>query len=391
VSKQNHQPAAASDVASIQAEFARFFEHYGRQEPMQSPEAADTDSQLKNISLLLADTIAKQPAGTVLDIGSGKGVLLQRLSNLTVFIERPAWIYGAIDFPENLESIVSLAARLRLHRRLEVRSIEELHDQWISHETFPRPLLLVLRNVLHELTIEATALLLHTLALRTEPTDTLLIQDLQVFHQIERGNVCWIPKILEKTLQNCGFSTSLVEEPTARGNRWFTICAHRNDAHAPNFDEVRATVIGGRSDQLAVWNELNALLPGDEASRNPAIARLDFDLQRAALHQQLRRAQPGVFPEPGPAEQATIARKMFVKLLASSTLDDVRSSIVSIEEPAHFRDRARSQDALEAYLRGPAQLAIVTGGAFRAPNRTAQPGSSAAPSLAEELATRGFC
>jgi hypothetical protein len=29
--------------------------------------------------------------------------------------------------------------------------------------------------------------------------------------------------------------------------------------------------------------------------------------------------------------------------------------------------------------------------ALRAPNRTAQPGSSAAPSLAEELATRGFC
>ena len=58
---------------------------YGDAESVQEPTEAQTDNQLKSLSLLIEEVLQKTPQGTVLDIGCGKGVLLSKLAQLPSF------------------------------------------------------------------------------------------------------------------------------------------------------------------------------------------------------------------------------------------------------------------------------------------------------------------
>jgi hypothetical protein len=214
-------PTRGTPQAQLANELERFLRGYGEIEPVQGAESAAIDSQVKNLSLPLSRNIKASSSGTVLDIGAGRGILLQRLSSLEQFVKSPGWTYAASDFDEALEAILSLATKLRLHRRVEVVRLDELHSQWLP-STCSRPTTAIIRNVLHELDIPSIAQLLCTLLNHVQPADTVLIQDLMVMHTAERGNACWVPECLAEALDQLGFSTTHVIEPTAKGNQWFT-------------------------------------------------------------------------------------------------------------------------------------------------------------------------
>ena len=178
---------------------------YDKSNIVQNNDEASTDSQLKNLTLSIEELLHRNAQGTVLDIGCGKGILLEKLSKSDVFQQNNRWNYLAADYETRLEPILQLAAKLRLHRRCEVISLDTLYETWIQSVSISSPLLIVLRNVLHELNIEETAKLLYLLRNNMSQEDTLFIQDLLVFPKAERGNVCWDSSCLKDVLNQFGF------------------------------------------------------------------------------------------------------------------------------------------------------------------------------------------
>jgi tetratricopeptide (TPR) repeat protein len=362
----NNSDAANGMPALAERELNRFLERYGTTEGVQETEAALIDPQIKNLSLSLAALIAANPRGTVLDVGCGDGIILKRLSEIGVFASNPSWLYAAADYDEHLDEVLKLAATLRLHRRVEVRTLDQLYEGWISPESAPTPRVVVIRNVLHELDIEKTSQLISALVLHVEQCDTILLQDLEVFPRAERGNACWNPDLLDQLLKECGFDPISVVEPSRTGNRWFTILAKRNASQPLPSDSIRRLVLSTRRKQLELWKELDGIVRPDEEMRSTGIAIIDFDLQRLALIEQLRGAGAIDVEAPSAEEQARAAIGTFAMHLGA--FDPARANlgslIVALDRPPHFRDRARSQDALEEFLRGSNGVAVIHGGAY---------------------------
>ena len=346
----------------LAAELERFLAGYGEPEPPQPADAAEIDTQLKSLSLPLSQVISATSAGTVLDIGAGKGILLQRLSSLDAFIRNERWIYVAADFEEASDCIFTLSRALRLHRRIDFLTLQDLQARWLSQVSSPAPVLVVIRNVLHELTISQTATLLATLLGAMQPRDSIIIQDLLVMHAAERGNACWIAECLAGVLEQLGFVFSYVVEPTARGNRWFALVGNLPTKSTLSVEQIEKIVRQARLKQFTIWKELGSLVAADSRSRQ--IALVDFDLQVAALQMQLLAADPASVPQFSADEERDITRATFTKHLAAFDPDSFVKSITAIERPRNFRDRAHNQNSLEEFLADTSPLVVITGGSF---------------------------
>jgi tetratricopeptide (TPR) repeat protein len=347
--------------AQVADELERFLSAYGEVEAPQSADAADTDTQIKNLSLLLAQAISATPSGTVLDIGAGNGILLQRLSDLDAFVQSPGWTYAAADFEESAEAILKLATHLRLHRRVEVLTLEDLHSTWVPR-TCPSTVTVIIRNVMHELDIVHTSTLLTTLTNRLQPADTVIIQDLLVMHTAERGNACWTTDCFAEVLQHLGFKFSFVVEPTTRGSRWFTFVCSLPVNPLLTIDQVQDIVCRARFKQFLVWKELGSLVESDNRVRQ--VALIDFDLQLAALQMQLFAVNADSVRPLTSEQQYVVSHATFTKHLAAFDVPAFVRTIVPIDRPPNFRDRAHNQDALEAFLLDASSLVLVVGGPF---------------------------
>ena len=174
-----------------QNEYERFLSNYGKKVPPQEAKRALYDSQIKNMSLGIATIIGSSDKGTILDIGCGKGIILERLNKIGTFIKNKGWKYLGVDFEEYEEDLLILAAKLRLHKRVDFIQLKDFQEMEISTESHPLPIFTIIRNVIHELDINDTSELVYKLISIMEKDDTLLVQDFQVFPEAEEGNVCW--------------------------------------------------------------------------------------------------------------------------------------------------------------------------------------------------------
>lgn len=329
----------------------------------QSLTEASTDNQLKSILSVLASKMSETSAGTVLDIGSGDGILLKRLVDLEHFRAKTDWLYVAVDRQERVDATLVVAVEHRVHRRVDGASLDDFYKRSLESFAWARPIIVVCRNVLHELELEATAVLLHKLSVELLPGEVVLFQDLQVFPQAEKGNACWIPSDLAGVLQQLGFSCSIVEEPSRSGNRWFNIIANRGPASVSEYLTTAACIRGAREHQWQVWSGMGALHPDDAKFRDVEVAKLDFDLQFAALTAQLNRAEPSTKHVLTPSQQSVVVHDSFRRAVIGFALP-VRRDDVLVSAIRHFKDRANSQDALKAFLEGDRTLTIVTGPAL---------------------------
>jgi tetratricopeptide (TPR) repeat protein/SAM-dependent methyltransferase len=363
--KRLKQEAKAAQLELKQKNLLSYLGNYGDIEDIQEAADAAFDSQLKNISLPLATAIGQTEIGSVIDIGCGKGVLLQRLSSIDAFMQREKWIYVGVDSDANTSMVLNLAQSLGIHRRVDRMNLEKFYDAWPSTSFAPSPRLVVIRNVFHELDIENTTNLLTHLRENLQITDTLIIQDLQVFPVSERGNACWLPDDFCQLLESLDFNTQMVSEPTPKGNRWFALhCKLRESVKKFPEIDVRSKVVSQRSSQLKSWGELGWLTKDDEKFREVRIAKLDFDLQYAALQQQLIRAKvPGV-EIPSKSQEAQILQKTFERTLSTFRIADEPSDNLVLLHSNSFRDRANYQDSLEEFLRTKQTVTLIYGGAL---------------------------
>lgn len=334
----------------IKEEMHRFLKDYGRSETMQNPNAAIYDTQIKNFSVILSTIIDETAQGTVIDVGSGNGVLLNRLTSIDSFRNKHSWIYLAFDVEENLSNLLKYSVDLGIHRRVDALPLSdfEINKQSVSLADFPRPYIFVCRNVLHELAIAETAMLLLNISAAAQNGESFLLQDLQKFPAAERGNVCWQPLLLKKVLIDSGFSASFTEEPTRNGNQWFTFLGKRTETKNITYALIHESVIENRTTQYNLWKNQNEILPGDIEQRN-TVALMDFDLQVAALHKQLDYAKAPGISAPTREEQTHVT---IATLKQQLECFDLSAPFVHSGAPTlnSFRDRANSQDALQNFL-----------------------------------------
>ena len=263
--------------------FRDFIENYGTEVPVQGAEEALYDSQIKNMSFAIANIIDSSNKGTVLDIGCGKGIMLERLTRMDVFKEKDDWIYLGFDDMENKKNQFHLDVK-----RVEFLPFEDFYNGSFSCENYPTPILTIIRNVFHELDINSTSKLVYKLMTQLDKADTIFIQDLQVFPKAEHGNVCWQPVYFIKMLNDCGFDCTFVEEPSRKGNLWFTLQAKRNNKQPLSRQTVKNIVFQHRKKQLDQWEEIHLKKEKDYGTGNRKMAKVDMRLQKLALIEQIR-------------------------------------------------------------------------------------------------------
>jgi tetratricopeptide (TPR) repeat protein len=350
------------DVKWEDEKLLELLEAYGDAEPIQEPQEARTDSQLKSLDLMIEEVLHKNPQGTVLDIGCGKGVVLAKLADIPSFRDNTKWYYLGADHSHLHDSVLQLAGSLRFHRRCEVIDIDTLYDSWIQTVDIPLPLLIIIRNVLHHLNIPETAQLLHCLNKQITPEDTLLLQDLLVFPKAERGNVCWDSNCIHQVFDLIGFDAIFVSEPSRSGNQWFSArIVKQAEARPLTTDDVRTIVADGRIAQLERWRSANSLTLDHPDSRIGKVAKIDFGLQIAALYQQLddggflNSVQKKDRPVPDPSAALQLVLSSYDPNILDRNLELLPSIV-------NFRDRRNSQDSLEAFLSSKDSIVIVQGG-----------------------------
>jgi hypothetical protein len=338
-----------------------FLKNYGEPEQSQEAAKATVDNQMKSIIAVVAMEIPKSATGTIIDFGCGKGALLQRLSDLTVFIENKGWTYLGSDYDEHKREIIELAFTHDLNRRVDFESLEDFYKKWPDVKSFSRPHLVFCRNVLHELEIDEVTALLSLVSSNLQEGEDFIIQDLQVFPKAEEGNVCWQPGEVEALIKACGFSTVLTKEVSRSGNRWFNVIATRNNSPAHHTSKIASLVINSRLKQWKEWNHIGALHPKDDIFRDVRVAKIDFDLQFASLTRQLMASgAAGIKPltesqEALVLKEALVAKFQDFKVVKPKAATDVVNSV------SYFVNRGNSKDALEKFLVDEHNVVVIQG------------------------------
>lgn len=327
-----------------------FLRNYGEPEPAQNVDAAAFDNQIKSITTLLATYINKDLQGTIIDIGCGNGVLLSRLTDFTIFTQNMNWSYLGVDYLEYRESLLKLAFDNHIHRKVDFLELDSFYKEWPTTPSLAHPYIIFIRNVIHELDILNTARLFEHVSSHLRQGEILIIQDLQVFPVAEKGNACWIPEHLKAAIEHCGFDALDAAEQSKTGNRWYNIIATRNDKPPLTQDEIQELVLSYRYKQWSEWRALGAVHPEDEKFRDVRIAKIDFDLQFAALNNQLLLAGASGVDPLSRDQQALIVKETFKRALSNFALLKPADTRETVEDAPHFVDRGNSQDNLEKYL-----------------------------------------
>lgn len=342
----------------------RYLADYGTPELPQDSVAARFDNQIKSIIATIGTSLTANLSGTIIDIGCGNGVLLERLAHLDIFKSQANWIYLGVDINEHLEAMMATAVRLNLHRQVDKRILSKFYTEWPPRKNFSSPHFVFIRNVFHELNIEQTAKLLYHVTMHMLESEMMIIQDLAVFPKAEKGNACWVPQLLKDLIALCGFDCILLDEPSNSGNRWFNIIATKKSKTALIPEELLKLAISVRVQQWTKWRQLGALHTEDEKFRHVALAKLDFDLQFAALTQQLIDVGAQGIQTLSADEESIVLRSTFQRTLSKVDPAILKVYYGKVNAISYFKDRANNQDALKKFLNDPASIAIINGPAL---------------------------
>lgn len=336
----------------------RYVDSYLAPPLVQDAVEADLDPQLSSIMTTLLDNISfGGKTGTIVDIGCGTGILLQRLLLWPHFSTLGGWFYVGVDRESNLDRVQKIARDNRISRRAELMDLDSFYRNWPSIEGAQ---IIFCRNVLHELTIAQTASLLHHVSIHSRNNDVLVVQDLMNFTQGERYNACWNPDNFESCVRTHGFAhVSTTPLMTRSGARWFNLIAENFAPPQPplSLEDSQACVREARQRQWNVWAAIESTSAG--VRRAPIVDAMDLDLQFASLTRQLRDSGVTI------ALDDEFERRMRGRALGGAIHAFVEAGELirtPVAETVRMRERGEQLNILEQFLRSETRLAVVRGG-----------------------------
>lgn len=333
---QHPKNSMESNSNKEELELSTYFKSYLEKEPIQSAEKAERDSQLNTLALEFQEFFSKFDEGTIVDIGCGEGALLSYICGKTDFKMKKGWMFYAVDFENNLKKVNDLIFQLVLNRRVELIPLKRFYDTSMQALEVVTPIVLVCRNVMHELDIAATADLF-TYLIRN-PFDKLILQDLMNFKQGERGNVCWDNEILKNLLENIGFQVTIVPLESKSRAKWLNAVIKKEKEIQLSDVEIKHLIIDAKKEQYSKWTKEFSLQCDSQ------ILTVDRDLQIAALASQLKKCEVEIkdYVPDSKVVLAVLERK-FADFNGEIEGDEIKR----VDD---FRDRAHIQDELEKML-----------------------------------------
>lgn len=351
----DEMPSETKDISQQADQFVRGYLTL----ESQPAEEASTDGQLATVLLSLNELFLASETGTIIDVGCGQGALLARLLDLPVFRERTGWTYVAVDEEESLNEVQTLARKARMSRRAEFIDLDSFYNEWPDMSARQ---VVFCRNVLHELSIEATIKLLGHIRDNVRIGDRLIIQDLLKLPISERGSACWMPDLLQDCLTELGFrNLNLIQQYTKKGNAWFSLVAEPSDVVLGENIDPRGAVLKARRSQWDLWSLIEAEGAKNAPGRGQLIEALDLDLQLAALTRQLRDVGSTdlvLIPD----VEKRIRANQFNRRVSEFALSGNIIEPASFDEHVHFRERGEQLTVLETFLRSADRVAVVHGG-----------------------------
>ncbi|MDD2300465.1 MAG: hypothetical protein PHU69_12620 [Fermentimonas sp.] len=330
---------------------------------VQENAAARTDTQIKSLTPFIFSALSTSHEGTIVDYGCGKGILLNRLCQISEFF-KSQWNYCGVDVQEDYEEdIAQLAVGYKLRRRSEFRSVDDYSKLNINANrknlNFPSPVMFVCRNVLHELSINETAMLLYNALNTLLANEILIIQDLYTFPSLELKHACWEPTLLTELLTHVGFTGSVLPDDTAHGNTYYTYSGTKKDSHSITLSGVEDEVYKYRKKQLELWTPMYRDNKYHNDCRDIEIAQHDFTYQYAALCYIVMEYKSIDITVSAQTDrfifQDTVLNCYNNLLTGSLCFKEYNPTVV------RFRDRAKGQDILNDFIIGVQNISIVYG------------------------------
>ena len=343
-----------TSAPSLQADqrYELYISSLGLSEAPQSADDAKGDAQLNSIITWLSHEIDRAPEGTIIDVGCGEGVLLAALARIPAFQRQVGWHYcGADSLSVNRRECSRM-----FPKRVAFTTLDIFYKQWPERSSLPSPHVVFVRNVLHELTVDQTAELLYHLARHMRLGEVLVVQDLTVLPKAELHHCCWIPALLIRVIEKCGFKATLCPLTSKRGAEWFNVIATRQAYVEPPvsdfspLERITGLLVEALGRQFQHWERRGALTSADMEQRGPRLARLDYTLQLAALYRRLREtasavaarvpastgapAPPGIQPRPfDPCQAVRYAEEADLTLEPGPVVRELLRALATTTDP----------------------------------------------------------
>ena len=213
----------ASDIAQLEKWFAN--ETFQNTIHAGDPQIAAL-CQFLSLSTIDANT-------KIVDFGSGAGLLAALLVKLLSKENLPE--YYAVDLEPMFEH---LNVPPELQDRAFKIAVEDFYDSFLKKRGRSVSII-VIRNVLHEMSVPQTARLLSSLNNSISKKCLIYVQDLTNLTIFERGHVGWDIECFTNFIHEAGFdvfSTSF-EQTGYNGNRWFS-CALKKCSSPIDFNDL---------------------------------------------------------------------------------------------------------------------------------------------------------
>jgi hypothetical protein len=200
-----------------------------RPEEPQAREGKPGDPQLAALCQFLIQNEVDS-SHVLADFGSGNGVLAEYLARVWP-PSVPLPEYWGVDLPDALNS---LSLPSRIHNNSKKYTVEEFYEVALPQNA-DRISIVVIRNTLHEMDIEATARLFRAMRQHVMFETVVYIQDMARLTKPERRNVAWTKDLLHACLEEYGFEVSGgLKLPSHGGTPWFAmLCRSRQGEPIP--------------------------------------------------------------------------------------------------------------------------------------------------------------
>ncbi len=147
-------------------------------ETRQDPSKAPHDPQFHHMQMSLSESMVGNK-GTIIDVGCGNQALFFFLAEcVDEFKKRKGWRYLGVD-DTGLHSKVArlLKKSPDLQPRFAAMDLNSFYLRWPDSNAWPKPHVVIVRNVLHHLNIKETAGLLRHIGAHLDPSDVLFLQE----------------------------------------------------------------------------------------------------------------------------------------------------------------------------------------------------------------------